>query len=64
MDKQNKHTLIGSIIAGFLGSLSYICAQEIKRAEEEKRKYMEDCRIRYQHEQEQQARDAGHGNEG
>ena len=55
MDKQDKITLIGSIVAGFLGSLSYITSQEIKRAEEEKRKFMEDCRNRYIYEQEQQA---------
>ena len=55
MDKEDRITLIGSIIAGFLGALSYITSQEIKRAEEEKRKFMEDCRIRHLHEQEQQA---------
>ena len=55
MDKQDKITLIGSIVAGFLGSLSYITSQEIKRAEEEKRRSMEDCRNRHIYEQEQQA---------
>ena len=55
MDKEDKITLIGSIIAGFLGALSYITSQEIRRAEEEKRKFMEDCRIRHLHDKEQQA---------
>lgn len=55
MDKDDKITLISSIVAGFLGALSYIASQEIRRAEEEKRKFMEDCRNRYLYEQEQQA---------
>ena len=64
MDKDDKITLFGSIVAGLLGALSYITSQEIKRAEEEKRKFMEDCRNRYFHEQEQQALHEGDNQEG
>lgn len=56
MNAQDKSTLFGSMLAGFLGALSYIMSQEIKRAEAEKARHMDDCRLRYNH---QHAENAG-----
>ena len=49
MNPQDKSTLFGSMLAGFLGALSYIFSQEIKRAEAEKARHMDDCRLRHNH---------------